>query len=303
MFVYKHAGLADVTTTIRELGERVGRDGARRRRQPDLDAQARGRSGRSVAGRPRPQTLLVFGRDALALRGIYASGGFGFLHDMLHDRRRRQRLRRREAAVGAGDVGADPRAAPGRHHSSCAPAACPATSAAQRDRRLEARWPRSRPSAPAASTSSPTRERSSLVRAWPRAPSSSPARLHPEAFAEMKILVSWSSGKDSAWMLHVLRTEKIGTPAALLTTINEAADRVAMHAVRTELLRAQADAAGLPLVTCRSRRPCPNEVYEERMSRGVPRGGRRRIHARRLRRPLSRGCPALPRRAPGGEAA
>ena len=51
----------------------------------------------------------------------------------------------------------------------------------------------------------------------------------------MKILVSWSSGKDSAWMLHVIRSEGIGTPAALLTTINEAADRVAMHAVRTRL--------------------------------------------------------------------
>ena len=53
----------------------------------------------------------------------------------------------------------------------------------------------------------------------------------------MKVLVSWSSGKDSAWMLHTLRIERVGAPAALLTTINEAADRVAMHGVRTELLR------------------------------------------------------------------
>src|SRR6188508_1832884 len=82
----------------------------------------------------------------------------------------------------------------------------------------------------------------------------------------MKMLVSWSSGKDSAWMLHVLRAEKIGTPAALLTTINESADRVAMHAVRTEILRRQAAAAGLPLITVPIPSPCPNEVYEERMS-------------------------------------
>ena len=82
----------------------------------------------------------------------------------------------------------------------------------------------------------------------------------------MKMLVSWSSGKDSAWMLHVLRAEKIGTPAALLTTINESADRVAMHAVRTEILRRQAAATGLPLVTVPIPSPCPNEVYEERMS-------------------------------------
>jgi uncharacterized protein (TIGR00290 family) len=82
----------------------------------------------------------------------------------------------------------------------------------------------------------------------------------------MKILVSWSSGKDSAWMLHVLRSEGIGTPAALLTTVNESANRVAMHAVRTEILRAQADAAGLPLIIVPIPSPCPNEIYEERMA-------------------------------------
>ena len=82
----------------------------------------------------------------------------------------------------------------------------------------------------------------------------------------MKILVSWSSGKDSAWMLHVIRQEGLGMPAALLTTINEAADRVAMHAVRTDVLRAQADAAGLPLVSVPIPYPCPNEIYEERMA-------------------------------------
>lgn len=82
----------------------------------------------------------------------------------------------------------------------------------------------------------------------------------------MKILVSWSSGKDSAWMLHVLRAEGIGAPAALLTTVNQAANRVAMHAVRTDVLQAQADAAGLPLMTVRIPQPCPNSVYEAQMS-------------------------------------
>jgi uncharacterized protein (TIGR00290 family) len=82
----------------------------------------------------------------------------------------------------------------------------------------------------------------------------------------VKILVSWSTGKDSAWMLHVLRAERIGTPAALLTTINEAFDRVAMHGVRTEILRKQAEAAGLPLVLVPIPSPCPNDVYEERMA-------------------------------------
>ena len=82
VFVYKHAGLADITTTIRQLGERVGQqEGAaaviRRIEEKLRDIRMR------VSGRPRPRTLLVFGRDALALRGVYASGGTGFLHDML----------------------------------------------------------------------------------------------------------------------------------------------------------------------------------------------------------------------------
>ena len=81
----------------------------------------------------------------------------------------------------------------------------------------------------------------------------------------MKILVSWSSGKDSAWMLHVLNQQAPGAVAALLTTVNETFDRVAMHAVRTSVLRAQADAAGLPLITVPIPSPCPNEVYEQRM--------------------------------------
>ena len=82
----------------------------------------------------------------------------------------------------------------------------------------------------------------------------------------MKILVSWSSGKDSAWMLHTIRAEGLGTPAALLTTVNEAAERVAMHAVRMEVLEAQAAAAGLPLIVVRIPSPCPNEIYEARMA-------------------------------------
>jgi uncharacterized protein (TIGR00290 family) len=82
----------------------------------------------------------------------------------------------------------------------------------------------------------------------------------------MKILISWSSGKDSAWTLHAIRAERIGTPAALLTTVNEAVERVAMHAVRMEVLHAQAEAAGLPLLTVPIPSPCPNEIYEARMA-------------------------------------
>ena len=89
----------------------------------------------------------------------------------------------------------------------------------------------------------------------------------------MKTLVSWSSGKDSAWMVHVLRQRGDVEIGALLTTINEPAQRVAMHAVRVEVLQAQAEALGLPLWMVPIPSPCPNEVYEEAMrERGRARG-------------------------------
>jgi uncharacterized protein (TIGR00290 family) len=87
----------------------------------------------------------------------------------------------------------------------------------------------------------------------------------------MKVLVSWSSGKDSAWMLHLLRQQGRLGGAALLTTINETADRVAMHGVRRAILEAQAIAAGLPLRVIPLPHPCSNEVYEARMRTAVER--------------------------------
>jgi diphthamide synthase (EF-2-diphthine--ammonia ligase) len=82
----------------------------------------------------------------------------------------------------------------------------------------------------------------------------------------MKILLSWSSGKDSAWTLHLLRQQAGASVAALLTSFNEVADRVAMHGVRKEIARAQAAAAGLPLIEVPLPSPCPNDVYEARMA-------------------------------------
>jgi uncharacterized protein (TIGR00290 family) len=81
----------------------------------------------------------------------------------------------------------------------------------------------------------------------------------------MKILLAWSSGKDSAWTLHVLRQRGFAV-SALLTTINESVDRVAMHGVRRELLEAQADAAGLALWKIPLPWPCSNDDYEARMA-------------------------------------
>jgi uncharacterized protein (TIGR00290 family) len=92
----------------------------------------------------------------------------------------------------------------------------------------------------------------------------------------MKIMVSWSTGKDSAWMLHVLRQQYPGAAAGLLTTTNQAFDRVAMHAVRREMLDAQARAAGLPPHVVPLPWPCSNEQYEAIMQdavAGFVRGG------------------------------
>jgi uncharacterized protein (TIGR00290 family) len=88
----------------------------------------------------------------------------------------------------------------------------------------------------------------------------------------MKIVASWSTGKDSAWMLHRLR-ERYGGAAvgSLLTTTNEAFDRVAMHAVRRELLIAQADALGLAIHVVPLPWPCSNAEYEQRMAAAVAR--------------------------------
>jgi uncharacterized protein (TIGR00290 family) len=84
-----------------------------------------------------------------------------------------------------------------------------------------------------------------------------------------RVLVSWSSGKDSAWLVHVLRQTPGVEIGGLLTTINEAANRVAMHAVRTELLEAQAAALGLPLHKIFIPSPCPNVLYERAMAVAV----------------------------------
>ena len=92
-----------------------------------------------------------------------------------------------------------------------------------------------------------------------RAPSAWPAT------ASVKTLLAWSSGKDSAWTLHMLRQSGVRVDA-LLTTINEAADRVAMHGVRRTLLAAQAEALEVPLWDVPLPWPCTNDDYECRMA-------------------------------------
>ena len=81
--------------------------------------------------------------------------------------------------------------------------------------------------------------------------------------------MSWSSGKDSAFALAAARASGELEIAGLLTTLNQTADRVAMHGVRHELLRRQAAALGLPLVVVELPEACSNAIYEERMTAAV----------------------------------
>lgn len=81
-----------------------------------------------------------------------------------------------------------------------------------------------------------------------------------------KILMSWSSGKDSAWALNLLRQDRDIDVVALLTTFNEEAGRVAMHGVRHRIVELQAHAAGLPLIAVDLPYPCSNAEYEVAMS-------------------------------------
>ena len=86
-----------------------------------------------------------------------------------------------------------------------------------------------------------------------------------------RVVLSWSSGKDSAWSLHVLRSDPRYEVVALLTTITAEFDRVAMHGVRRELLEAQAGAADLPLWKIEIPSPCSNEQYDAVMRAAVQR--------------------------------
>ncbi|WP_165222795.1 DUF5522 domain-containing protein [Aquisphaera insulae] len=86
-----------------------------------------------------------------------------------------------------------------------------------------------------------------------------------------KALLSWSSGKDCAWALHLLRQRGDVEVVGLVTTYNEAFGRVAMHGVRMELVQRQASAAGLPLWAVPLPWPCSNDIYEARMRAVVER--------------------------------
>ncbi|HET6628742.1 MAG TPA: hypothetical protein VFG91_03100 [Woeseiaceae bacterium] len=94
-----------------------------------------------------------------------------------------------------------------------------------------------------------------------------------------RTLMSWSSGKDSAWALHVLQQREDVEVVGLFTTLNRAADRAAMHAVRRTLVQRQARAAGLPVEFIPLPHPCPNAEYEAAMGAFMDRARARDVEA------------------------
>src|SRR5437868_10467603 len=94
-----------------------------------------------------------------------------------------------------------------------------------------------------------------------------------------RVLLSWSSGKDSAWSLHVLRQQGDCEIVGLLTTINTEFDRVAMHGTRRSMLAAQSRAAELPLWDVPLPWPCSNEAYERQMRNACDRAVREGVNA------------------------
>jgi uncharacterized protein (TIGR00290 family) len=94
-----------------------------------------------------------------------------------------------------------------------------------------------------------------------------------------RVLLSWSSGKDSAWALHLLRRDPEIEVCSLVTTLNSEFNRVAIHGTRHSVLDAQARAAELPLWTVPLPWPCSNEIYEQLMAEVCTRAVAEKIDA------------------------
>src|ERR1700761_996306 len=94
-----------------------------------------------------------------------------------------------------------------------------------------------------------------------------------------RVLLSWSSGKDSAWSLHLLRQRGDCEIVGLLTTVNAEFDRVAMHGTRRTVLEAQAESAGVPLWQVALPWPCSNDEYESRMKAACDRAVAEKLDA------------------------
>ncbi|MBI2082440.1 MAG: diphthine--ammonia ligase [Deltaproteobacteria bacterium] len=83
--------------------------------------------------------------------------------------------------------------------------------------------------------------------------------------SKTKALLSWSSGKDSAYTLFEVLKDGLYDVVGLVTTVTETFGRVSMHGVREEILDRQAESVGIPLHKIKIPSPCPNQLYEEKM--------------------------------------
>jgi uncharacterized protein (TIGR00290 family) len=99
----------------------------------------------------------------------------------------------------------------------------------------------------------------------------------PSAMSKPRALVSWSSGKDSAFAFHELCKQDNIEIVGLLSTVTETYERVAMHGVRVALLKRQAQELGLPLYQVEIPSPCPNQIYERRMAEAIERAQRAQV--------------------------
>jgi len=94
-----------------------------------------------------------------------------------------------------------------------------------------------------------------------------------------RVLLSWSSGKDSAWALQLLRQAPAFEVVGMLTTVNTQFDRVAVHAVRRQLLQRQVEATGLDLWIVEIPHRASNEQYEQALAQSLGRARRQGIAA------------------------
>lgn len=93
--------------------------------------------------------------------------------------------------------------------------------------------------------------------------------------AAFPVLLAWSGGKDAAWALHVLRQRADVEVVGLLTTVTREYARASMQGIRVEVLRAQAAAAGLPLLEAGIPARCGNDDYDAAMAAALAEAGAR----------------------------
>ena len=296
-FDYRHGGLDHIFTTIRELGQRTGRAKEAQSVVAGIESRIAAVKAR-VAGKPRPRTLLVFSREARALRNVYVSGGRGFLHDML-------------VAAGGQDVFGDVGRESLQATTETILARAPEVILELRSENIPVgKELEAGDAGVVASRRGAGRENQArLLHHRPADDGAGPARgrrhrangegAAPVKIAAPKILVSWSTGKDSAWMLHMLNQQHPGAAAGLLTTTNEAFDRVAMHAVRRELLNAQAEATGPAAPRAAVAVAVFQRAVRSDHAHGRGRVRPRRLHARGVRRSVSRRRSPVSRDPPG----